>query len=173
MFGHHTEEGGTDFFEQDVESSGTQKLFHLAPLLMSCLALGKVLIMDEIERSFHPHIAELIIQLFSDPQVNTRHAQLIFSTHNINLMASDRMRRDQIWFTEKKNGATHLYSLDQFDKSKVKTNSPFPDWYNSGRFDAIPAIDYHAIVDLLRPAPIDDTPDKALAEALDKSSAHA
>ncbi len=150
MFGHQTEDGGTDFFEQDKESSGTQKLFSLTPLLMTSLASGSVLIMDEIERSFHPHIAELIIQLFSDPQVNTKHAQLIFTTHNINLMASNKMRRDQIWFTEKKQGATDLYSLDQFDKSKVKTTSPFPDWYNAGRFDAIPAIDYRAIADLLR-----------------------
>ena len=61
------------------------------------------------------------------------------------------MRRDQIWFTEKRNGATQLYSLNHFDKSKVKTTSPFPAWYNAGRFDAIPAINYRTIADLVRP----------------------
>lgn len=151
LFAHATADGKEEFFKLHEESSGTQKLFNLSPLLMAVLSGGGVLVVDEIERSLHPHIAELIIRLFSDPEVNTRHAQLIFSTHNINLMAADKMRRDQIWFTEKKNGATQLYSLDQFDKSKVKANSPFPAWYDAGRFDAIPSLDYRAIANLLRP----------------------
>ncbi len=107
--------------------------------------------MDELENSMHPFMAELIIKLFNDPRVNKRDAQLIFSTHNINLMTPELLRRDQIWFTEKQQGATKLYSLDDFDKKKVKPQSPFNQWYAEGRFGAIPSINYQRIVELFNP----------------------
>jgi AAA15 family ATPase/GTPase len=93
-------------------------------------------------------MAELIIKLFNDPRVNKHNAQLIFSTHNINLMTPELLRRDQIWFTEKQQGATKFYSLDDFDKKKVKPQSPFNQWYAEGRFGAIPNINYQGIVEL-------------------------
>ncbi|MEZ5672339.1 MAG: RloB family protein [Thiotrichaceae bacterium] len=80
-------------------------------------------------------MAELIIKLFNDPRVNKNNAQLIFSTHNINLMTPELLRRDQIWFTEKQQRATKFYSLDDFDKKKVKPQSPFNQWYAESRFE--------------------------------------
>lgn len=164
LFAHRSETDELELFEQELESSGTQKLFNLIPLLIGAFAGGNVLIVDELDRSFHPHIAEMIIKLFNDPAVNTNHAQLIFSTHNTSLMTPEKLRRDQIWFSEKTQGATVLYSLDHFDKSKVKSNSPFADWYNAGRFDAIPTLDYLSIADLLRSNPAGNAvPDKSEA----------
>ena len=59
----------------------------------------------------------------------------------IEFVKPENFRRDQVWFTEKeKNGATKLYSLDQFDKDKVRGNTPFYKWYLEGRFNAIPHI---------------------------------
>ena len=107
------------------------------------------MIMDELDNSMHPFMAELIIKLFNDTRVNKKNAQLIFSTHNINLMSSEYFRRDQIWFTEKNNGVTTLYSLNDFDKNKVKPQSPFNQWYAEGRFGAVPAINYEGLVSLL------------------------
>lgn len=65
-------------------------------------------------------------------------------------MAPERFRRDQIWLTEKINGATKIYSLEDFDKKRVKPQSPFNRWYAEGRFGAVPKIDYRSIVNLLK-----------------------
>lgn len=151
MFSHKTESGGLEQFKEGDESDGTQKLFSIIPLLIEAFDNGEVLIIDELDSSLHPHIAELIIKLFNDSEINTKNAQLIFSTHNIQLMDSENLRRDQIWFTEKKHNSTSLYSLDEFDKNKVKSDSPFYNWYHEGRFGALPRINYEAIANLLKP----------------------
>lgn len=147
---HRKDDSGKDIeFEQDDESEGTQKLFKMLPPILSTLKLGYILIIDELENSFHPHIAELIIRLFNDPEVNINNAQLIFTTHNIELMSPTLFRRDQIWFTKKSNGASNLYSLDEFDKSTVTSSSPYGSWYSDGRFGAIPDVKYKDICDYL------------------------
>ncbi|MEN1919507.1 AAA family ATPase [Escherichia coli] len=84
------------------ESEGTQKLFEIIPLIRSAFNDSMVVIVDELDNSLHPHIADLIVKLFNDPDVNKKGSQLIFSTHNMQLMAPEKMRRDQIWFCEKK-----------------------------------------------------------------------
>ncbi len=150
LFAHQTDTGELEHFDLRLESSGTRKLFRLAPLIINVLDRGGVLIVDELDSSMHPFIAELIIRLFNDPEVNCGHAQLIFSTHNISLMVPEHFRRDQIWLTEKVKGATHLFSLEDFDKNKVKPQSPFGRWYAEGRFGAVPKIDYQGISALLK-----------------------
>lgn len=152
LFAHATDGKETEFFDLRLESAGTQKLFRLAPLIVNALERGGVLIVDELDNSMHPFMAEMILRLFNDPEVNQGRAQLIFSTHNINLMDPEHFRRDQIWLTEKNNGATWLFSLDDFDKKNVKPMSPFNRWYAEGRFGAVPKIDYRRIVELLRNA---------------------
>ncbi|WP_341327221.1 ATP-binding protein [Methylotuvimicrobium sp. KM2] len=148
FFTHLSDAGSSELFDEERESSGTQKFFHLAPIIIETLCGGGVLIMDELDNSMHPFMAELIIKLFNEPRINKANAQLIFSTHNINLMSPDLLRRDQIWFTEKRQGATVFYSLDDFDKKKVKPQSPFYQWYAEGRFGGIPAINYQGIIAL-------------------------
>lgn len=149
FFLHENDSGGFERFSERMESSGTVKLFDLLPLLISCFHSGSVLIIDELDNSLHFHMAELIIKLFHDPNVNKNGSQLIFSTHNINLMSHELMRRDQIWFCEKKLGVSAIASLDQFDKKVVKSDSPFAKWYEEGRFGGIPHIDYSAVASLL------------------------
>lgn len=149
LFSHKTEEGEVEHFELDEESAGTRRLFELAPVLLDALASGGVVLLDELESSMHPLMAEFILKLFNDREVNTKGAQLIFTTHNVHIMSSEYLRRDQIWFTEKKDGASQYFSLADFDKNIVKPKSPFNRWYLEGRFDAIPRIDYRKVVDLL------------------------
>jgi AAA15 family ATPase/GTPase len=151
LFAHLDETGSSQFFKLNMESDGTQKLFAFLPELIRKFSDGGVLVMDELDNSFHPHIAELIIKLFNDKEVNTNSAQLIFSTHNMSLMTPENLRRDQIWFTTKDRGATTLYSLDDFDKGKVTSESPYGRWYDDGRFGGIPNISYLAISELLTP----------------------
>lgn len=150
LFSHTTDEGGVALFDEHMESSGTRKLLRFLPLLMQAFAQGRVLIVDELERSLHPLIAELVLKLFNDPQVNINGAQMIFSTHNTALMSPQLLRRDQIWFTEKRDGATSLFSLADF--AKLDNRSPYQAWYDDGRFGALPTIDYAAVANLLRPA---------------------
>lgn len=150
LFIHMTDTDETELFDIRLESAGTRKLFHLAPLIVDALENGGVLIVDELDNSMHPFMAALIIRLFNDPKVNCGNAQLIFSTHNLNLMTPEHFRRDQIWLTEKSKGATSFFSLEDFDKKKVKPQSPFTRWYVEGRFGAIPKIDYQGIAALLK-----------------------
>lgn len=160
LFGHRMEHGEIKKFKRNEESMGTQKLFTMLPFLLKAFQTGAILIVDEIDASYHPHIAELIIKLFNDPEVNIHNSQLIFSTHSFNLMSPDIMRRDQIWFVEKREGQSELYSLNEYDKNVLKATSPFADWYDNGRFGALPSVNYGAISRLLREnsmLPYDDT----------------
>ena len=122
LFSHRSKDTGNDEpFELDDESAGTKRLFELAPVLIDALTTGGVMILDELESSMHPFMAELVIKLFNDPRVNLKNGQLIFSTHNVHLMTSELFRRDQIWFAEKKDGVSRYFSLDDFEKNTVST----------------------------------------------------
>jgi AAA15 family ATPase/GTPase len=152
VFYHHTDDGRLVRFDGDMESSGTNKLFRLLPFLIDILNKGRIAFIDEIEGSFHPHVAELIIKLFNDPLVNKNNAQLIFTTHDLSLMSPNTMRKDQIYLTEKsvENG-TELDCLENYE-SILKDSSPFAKWYSEGRLGGIPTIHYRDIADSIKEA---------------------
>jgi len=126
-------------FDMDQkESHGTQKLFYLAGPIVDVLSQGKILIVDEMEARLHPLITQKLIQLFNSKKTNSKHAQLIFTTHDTNLLSNKFFRRDQIWFIEKDSkGCSYLYSLAEL---KVRNDRSFNDDYISGRYGAIPFI---------------------------------
>jgi AAA15 family ATPase/GTPase len=118
------------------ESEGTNKLFALAGLLLDTLRTGKILLIDELDARLHPLITRELICLFNSNETNPHNAQLIFTTHDTNLLSSKTFRKDQIWFTEKDNkGATDLYSLVEY---KVGKNASFERDYIMGKYGAIP-----------------------------------
>ncbi len=121
------------------ESSGTRILFSMAPLLKNAFENGKVIAIDEIEKSLHPNLVEMIIKFFHNSEINKKNAQLIFNTHDTNLLSLDLFRRDQIWFAEKdqKKGATELYPLDDFSVRKTEN---IQKGYLNGRYGAIPFV---------------------------------
>jgi uncharacterized protein len=133
------------------ESEGTQKLFALARPLFDVLRKGKTLIIDEFDTKLHPLISRAIVEIFNSNKTNPNNAQLIFMTHDTNLLSNKLFRRDQIWFTEKNRvGATDLYSLVEY-KVKVRNDASFESDYIKGRYGAIPyigdltnLIDFHA-----------------------------
>lgn len=124
------------------ESQGTQKLFEIAGPLFDSLRHGRLLIIDELDAKMHPLISQHIIKLFSNEQTNPNHAQLLFTTHDTNLLSSHLLRRDQIWFTEKdKYESTDLYSLMHIvlpDGSKPRGDGNLERNYIKGRYGAIP-----------------------------------
>jgi len=126
-------------FSIENESSGTKSLFSFAYILLKSLENGNLLFIDEIEQNLHPHLVNALVGLFNNPEINTKNAQLICTTHNTNLLAEDIFRRDQIWFTEKnERGETILYSMA--DIEGVRNNIPYDKWYLSGRFGATPIV---------------------------------
>lgn len=103
-------------FNLEEESKGIKKIFEIGGPLINVLMTGKVLFYDELETSFHPIVAKLLIELFRDKTTNPKGAQLIFSTHDVNLLDLNCLRKDQIWFTEKgikTNHSTILTPLSQ------------------------------------------------------------
>lgn len=117
------------------ESEGTQKLFELSPFIYQALKEKKTIIIDEFDARFHPLLTKKILELFNSNE--NKGAQLIFTTHDTNLLSSDLLRRDQIEFVEKdKYGASHLYSLVQF--KGIRNNATFEKDYIQGKYGAIP-----------------------------------
>ena len=143
---HSDDKGASMRLDLDEESKGTRKMVRLLPQVADILVSGGVFVVDELDNSMHPFMAEMLVKLFNDPDVNQGQAQLIFTTHNANLLSQELLRRDQIWFAEKVGGRSRYYSLDSFDKKVVTPYSPYIKWYLEGRFGAIPSIDYAAIV---------------------------
>ena len=121
------------------ESLGTTMLFLYGPFLKETLDKGKVLFIDEIDRSMHPFVVSYLISLFSSDRNNG--AQFIVTTHDTSQLSLERFRRDQIYFTEKdpKTGASDLYSLDDFEKP-VRKDENIRKKYLQGRYGAIPYV---------------------------------
>lgn len=83
------------------------------------------------------------MSLFNSKELNTKNAQLIFNTHDTNLLSTGLFRRDQIWFTDKnKYGEAKLYSLADFKSDEVKKNEPFEENYIRGKYGAIPFLGF-------------------------------
>ncbi|MDE7074877.1 MAG: ATP-binding protein [Odoribacter sp.] len=126
----------------NFESQGTQKLFELAGPLFESLRYGKLLVIDELDAKMHPLISQHIIKLFNSEKTNPHHAQLLFTTHDTNLLSSHLLRRDQIWFTEKdKKETTDLYSLMHIvlpDGTKPRGDGNLERNYIKGRYGAVP-----------------------------------
>jgi AAA15 family ATPase/GTPase len=138
----YNEEGKPTSFEifdmDQHESEGTKKLFSFAGPIIDTLKNGKILVVDELDARLHPLITCAIIELFNNKENNPHNAQLVFTTHDTNLLSNKMFRRDQVWFTEKDGrGATHLYSLAEY---RVRNDASFEKDYISGRYGAIPFI---------------------------------
>lgn len=127
-----------EVFELDQEESlGTRKFFKMSAPILNTLKEGKILMIDELDASLHPMLTRHLISLFHDKNINTENAQLIFATHDTNLLKPQIFRRDQIWFSEKdKYGATNLYALSQL--KNVRKTEDFECQYIQGKYGAIP-----------------------------------
>jgi len=131
---HDDGRGGVVEFRLDEESDGTQRIIHLAPMLYELRAgQERVLVIDELDRRLHPHLTRMMVETAMRCKF---HNQLIFTTHDTNLLDTDVIRRDEIWFVEKKSdGASQLYSLSEF---RVRPDLQIQKGYLNGRFGAIP-----------------------------------
>ena len=123
------------------ESSGVKKMFSLYQTLLDVLEKGGVFFADELDIKLHPLLMRNILLTFTDKEKNPNNAQLIFTTHNTIYMDMDLLRRDEIWFVEKDNGVSNLYSLDDITNEKgekVRKDSNYEKHYLLGNYGAIP-----------------------------------
>jgi AAA15 family ATPase/GTPase len=136
------EEGITHLDFASEESEGTKKFFRIAGPILDCLKNGYIVAVDELDAKLHPHLTRAIARLFNSPVSNPKNAQLIFATHDTNLLHYGNLRRDQVWFVEKTNqSASSLYSLAEFKSvrgTKVRNDAALEKNYIQGRFGAIP-----------------------------------
>jgi AAA15 family ATPase/GTPase len=132
------------FDKNNQESEGTKKVIDLTGPVFDTLLGGKILMVDELDAKLHPLLTREIVSLFNSRETNPNHAQLLFATHDTNLLSADLFRRDQVWFTEKDLvEQTDLYNLVEFrlpDGSKVRNDSNLERNYIRGRYGAIPYI---------------------------------
>ena len=143
VFTIHKSDKGTSTarISMNEESSGTKKMFSLYQTLLDVLEKGGVFFADELDIKLHPLLMRNILLTFTDKEKNSNNAQLIFTTHNTIYMDMDLLRRDEIWFVEKDNGVSNLYSLDDITNEKgekVRKDSNYEKHYLLGNYGAIP-----------------------------------
>lgn len=132
-------------FSWTDESDGTQRLMHLLPILWNSkqrTSASPVFVIDELERSLHAVLTRRFVEEFLD--LGEAHpdagGQLVFTTHDTNLLNGRLLSAASIWFVEKdRTGATHLYSLAEYPPEQVeRLTDHLEDGYLQGRFGAIP-----------------------------------
>ena len=125
-------------FDLGMESDGTIRLFEFTGPWIDVLNSGAIILVDELDRSLHPHLTHQLVSLFHDTSVNKKNAQLICTSHDVSFLDQKTVRRDQIWFTDKDiNGNSRLYSLRDFSPRKDES---LLKGYLYGRYGAVPFI---------------------------------
>lgn len=126
------------------ESAGTLKMFALYPELHEILQNGGVYFIDELNARLHPLLVRNFVLTFLNPEINTNHAQLVFTTHDTWQLSNQLLRRDEIWFTEKdEQGISTLYSLADFvddEGSRIRKDESYEKNYLLGKYGAIPSL---------------------------------
>lgn len=135
---HLNQKGQTIDFSIELESDGTQKFFTFLGPVLETLSDGRILIVDELHNHLHPTMTRFIIELFHNEKINTKNAQLIFTTHETSVLSKDIFRKDQIYFCEKQNKATTIYSMSDF--KGLRKNIDYEKSYLLGRFGALPRL---------------------------------
>lgn len=132
----HQVNGSEVTFNLSDESDGTQRFIELTPAFIDSMYKGKVYIVDEMNRSMHPQMLRKLVEMYLQSDNTLSQGQLIFTTHESNLLDLKLFRQDEVWFVEKnKEGASSMYSLSDF---KPRYDKDIRRGYLQGRFGAIP-----------------------------------
>lgn len=133
---HKMEDGSFTSFEIHQESEGTQRLMNLLPALADLKKEENVYVIDELDRRMHPLLTRMFLETFLDDESSEQQSQLIFTTHDTNLLDTSLLRRDEIWFISKnEQGSSELVSLSDYS---VRKDLRIDKGYLLGRFGAVP-----------------------------------
>jgi uncharacterized protein len=121
---------------EEWESEGTKEFIRRAPFLLQTLSEGGTLVIDEFDSRLHPNLTKKIVSIFNSSRVNSKGAQLIFATHDTNLLR-DSLRRDQVCFVDKnKLKSSFIHTLVEF--KGVRNDASFEKAYLNGEYGAVP-----------------------------------
>ena len=121
------------------ESFGTRALFIIGCHILQALQNGSPFFIDEMDSGLHSYITRLIVDIFRNERINKNNAQLIFTTHDVNLLDQNSIRKDQIWFTEKdKYGVSEMFTLSDFED--VREDTLFAKWYMNNKFGGVTSL---------------------------------
>ncbi len=116
------------------ESNGTMRFMGMAVILNSLLKTNRFVSIDEVETSIHYELLAYFIKVFLANSSGT--SQLLLTTHDLNLLNEDFIRRDTIWFTDKNElGETKLVRLSSLGLHK--NLSPY-NAYKQGKLVKLP-----------------------------------
>ena len=134
-----THEGSFYDFDFHDESDGTRRLFDFMDLLFT-KSKDRVFVVDELNRNFHPMLTQHLVELFNEVHSNDD-CQLVFTTHENDIMSYRYFRRDEIWFVDRdEEGFTRLYPLDQFASGDARSDARLGKRYLEGRYGGVPVI---------------------------------
>ena len=135
LFLQYGPDDSVGYIDIEEQSEGTIQLLHLLPVLYQAQQSEKVVLIDAIEGQLHPRLLSALLQYYTD---KTPQGQLIFTTHCTPLLDNPTLlRADEVWFAEKKEGSSSLYSLSDF---KLGNSLPIATAYLQGRYGAVPSI---------------------------------
>ncbi len=134
MFEQFGKDGFSKEMDIQAQSDGTVRLLSLMPAFYDAMKVGKTVVIDELDHSIHPHLVRELVRYFSSQKTK---GQLIFTTHQTCLLNQNFIRTDEVWLVEKKDGCTHMYSLNDF---KIHNTISLENGYLEGRYGAIPFI---------------------------------
>ena len=124
------------------ESEGTKKVFATLPIIMIALMEGRLIIIDELDSKLHPKLLRYIVSLFTNPKINKRGAQLLFTCHDLSILKNDVFRRDEIWFAalddDHSSEVYSLYDIRKEDGKRVNHTAAYDRQYLEGRYGADP-----------------------------------
>lgn len=143
VFSHAIQQGEKEIqatLPYEMQSLGTQRFYQFAGVLDLLIRGSRIAVFDEVEASLHPELLKFFMLLFLR---NTNQSQLIFTTHQRDLLQDHEMLRpDVVHFTEKReDGSTELYSLADFDSSVFRKGSSLYNVYKSGKIGAVPELE--------------------------------
>lgn len=136
------------------ESYGTIRFINLFPLVIRALQTGAILVVDEFDASIHPIALMNILNLFHNDEINVKHAQLIFNTHNPIFLNSNLLRRDEIKFVERASDdhTSTLYALSDFGtagEKGVRKNGDYLKYYLANQYGGIADVDFSSVFEKL------------------------
>jgi AAA15 family ATPase/GTPase len=135
---HHKVKNNTYYLNMYNESSGTKSLFLDLPYYWYTIEQGSILVLDEFDINFHPHILPKLIELFTDKTINTRNAQLLFTTHNTGII--DVMSKYRTVFINKEDNESYGYRLDEISGDIIRNDRSIIPIYNAGKIGGVPRI---------------------------------
>ena len=142
VFRHRGANGEEYRLNIDQQSQGTLTWLATVGPAVDALRLGQVMCVDELDASLHPVLTATLVDMFKDPDLNTRGAQIVFTTHDTALLDNSPVQlleAGEVWMTEKSSfGASELFSLADFPSHRKGTNKQRR--YLVGAFGAVPRV---------------------------------